>query len=332
MEDLVAADAYGLVCARGGFHVDPWTPVPRAVITHAHGDHARPGSSEYHCSERCAAVLRERIGDDATILAHAYGEPFALGDARVSLHPAGHVLGSAQVRIEVDGLVWVVTGDYKRAPDPTCEPFEPLRCDGLVTEATFALPIFRWEPPESVVADILAFWDRNAAAGRASVVFCYSLGKAQRILAELARITDREVWVHGALEGLTEIYRAAGVHMLRTRAVVETERGTSFAGQLILAPPSARGTRFMRRLGDREEGFASGWMRLRGPRRRRSIDRGFVLSDHADWPALLATVKESRASRVLVTHGYAEAFARYLREQGLSASALRTQFDGEPES
>lgn len=331
MEDLVTADERGLWCERGAFHVDPWEPAERAILTHGHGDHARAGSREYHCSESAAPVLRQRLGEEATIVTHRWGEHFELGDARVSLHPAGHVRGSAQLRIEVDGSVWVVTGDYKRAPDPTAEPFEPLRCDGIVTEATFALPIFRWQPPETVAEDILAFWDRNAAVGRTSVILCYALGKAQRILAELARLTDREVWVHGAIEGVTEAYRAAGVHMLPTRPVAETKRGRSFAGALVLAPPSARATRWMRRFGDHEVGFASGWMRLRGPRRRRSIDRGFVLSDHADWPDLLRTVRESGARRVLVTHGYTGVLARYLREQGLDAASLPTRFVGEPE-
>lgn len=329
MEDLVTADDRGLRCERGGFHVDPWGASDAAVVTHAHGDHLREGSRVYHCSEPAAALVRARLPDGARVVAHRWGEPFELGDARVSLHPAGHIRGSAQVRLEVDGRVWVVTGDYKRAADPTAEPFEVVPCDGLVTEATFGLPVFRWEPPERVAREILGWWDRNAAAGRASVLLCYALGKAQRVLAELSRLTDREVWTHGAVETLTERYREAGVRMLPTRPVSETERGHPFGGALVLAPPSVRTSRWMRRFGVHEVGFASGWMRLRGPRRRRSLDRGFVLSDHADWPALLRTVRESGARRVLVTHGYAEALARYLREQGLDAAAVRTRYEGE---
>jgi putative mRNA 3-end processing factor len=218
----------------------------------------------------------------------------------------------------------VITGDYKRQADPTCAPFEPLDADGLVTESTFALPIYRWPSPSDVVAEIFAWWEANRARGRASVLFCYALGKAQRILALLTELTDRRVFVHGAIEPLTALYRASGVDMLPTDAVAETAKGRSFAGELILAPELAIGTPWMRRFGAHETAFASGWMRVRGNRRRRSFDRGFELSDHADWPALLDTIYASGARRVLTTHGYAEPLARFLREQGLDADAVTT--------
>ena len=252
----------------------------------------------------------------------AFGEPFRLGDVEVSFHPAGHVLGSAQVRIAHHDAVWVVTGDFKRQPDPTCAPFEPLEADGLVTESTFALPIYRWPDPAEVAAGIFAWWDANRAQGRASVLFCYALGKAQRILALLSGFTERRVFLHGAIEPLTALYRAAGVRLLPTELVAETARGRSFAGELILAPELAIGTPWMRRFGSHETAFASGWMRVRGNRRRRSFDRGFELSDHADWPALLQTIRASGARRVLTTHGYTEPLARFLREQGLDAEAI----------
>ena len=240
---------------------------------------------------------------------------------RLSLHPAGHVLGSAQVRIEGPEGVWVVSGDYKRAPDPTCEPFEPVRCDTFVTESTFGLPIYRWDPPETVIADIVAWRDRNRDEGRTSVLFCYTLGKAQRLLTELRRVTDRPAFVHG--------------EMLPIRHVIErTSRGRvsgaeSPIGELVLAPLSARGTPWMRRLGDISDAFASGLMRVRGVRRQRAYDRGFVLSDHADWPALLETIVETGASRVLATHGHAEPFARHLASVGLQSGTLRTAWEGE---
>jgi putative mRNA 3-end processing factor len=319
---LVAASPSGLACAAGGFHVDPIQPVDLAVITHAHADHARPGSGAYVCAAPGEALLRRRLGEDARIRAVPYRERIALGESIVSFHPAGHVLGSAQVRIEAGGETWVVTGDYKRQADPTCEPFEPLACDGLVTEATFALPIYRWPDPADVAREIAAWWDENRVQGRASVLFCYALGKAQRVLALLAGISDRRVFVHGAIEPLVAIYRDAGVRMLPTEPVAETARGRSFAGELVLAPELAIGTPWMRRFGAHETALASGWMRVRGNRRRRSFDRGFELSDHADWPALLDTVRESGARRVLTTHGYAEPLARYLSEQGISAEAL----------
>ncbi len=320
--DLLVESPAGLFCPSGSFHLDPVLPVPRAVITHAHADHARPGSGSYLCTEGSLPLLRRRLGEGAPLQPLACGERLRVGEVNLSLHPAGHVLGSAQVRLERAGEVWVASGDYKREPDPTCAPFEPLRCHAFLTEATFALPIFRWEAPDLVAREILAWWDANRAAGRAAVLYCYALGKAQRLLAELALLTDREVWVHGAIEPFAELYRSAGVSLLPTRLVAETEKGKSFAGQLVLAPPMARGSLWARRLGPREEAFASGHMRVRGLRRRRSFDRGFALSDHADWPGLLRTVRETGAERVFATHGHREPLARALREQGLDARAL----------
>jgi putative mRNA 3-end processing factor len=250
---------------------------------------------------------------------------------RVSFHPAGHVLGSAQIRIESPDGVWVVAGDYKRSADPTCVPFEPVRCDTFVTESTFGLPIYRWDDTRTVIDDIASWWRGNADAGRTSVLFCYTIGKAQRLLAELARVTDRAIYVHGMMLGMIEAYREAGVAMLPIKPVIEkTGRARpSFGGELVLAPLSARGTPWMRRLGDVSDAFASGLMRVRGVRRQRGFDRGFVLSDHADWPALLQTVEETGAPRVLATHGHAEPLARYLSERGLESGIIRTAWEGE---
>lgn len=325
----------GLFCEAGGFHVDPWGPVERALITHAHGDHARPGSAAYLCASSTAPLLRRRFGPDARIESVPYGQVLALGDVRVSFHPAGHILGSAQIRIEGARGTWVVAGDYKRAADPTCAPFEPVRCDTFVTESTFGLPIYRWDAAAAVVDDIHAWWTGNEAAGRTSLLFCYTVGKAQRILAELRRVTDRPVFVHGMMLGTIEAYREAGVAMLPVQPVIERTGGTrraaaSFAGELVLAPLSARGTPWVRRLGEVSDGFASGLMRVRGVRRQRGFDRGFVLSDHADWPALLRTIADTGAARVLATHGHAEPLARYLSERGLDAGTIRTAWEGEP--
>ena len=322
----------GLFCPAGTFHVDPWGPVERAVITHGHGDHARPGSAAYLCAEPCGPVLRRRFGPEATIETLAYGQKTRVGEIELSFHPAGHVLGSAQVRIEGREGVWVVAGDYKRAPDPTCTAFEPIRCDTFITESTFGLPIYWWDPTASVIADIVGWWRRNREEGRTSVLFCYTLGKAQRLLAELAAVTDREVLVHGMMLGMIEVYRAAGVPMLPVRVVTERKRGTSFAGELVLAPLSARGTPWMRRLGEFSDAFASGLMRVRGVRRQRAFDRGFVLSDHADWPALLTTIGETGAARVLASHGHAAPLARHLSESGLEAGVIRTAWEGEAEA
>jgi len=322
----------GLLCPTGGFHIDPWGPADKALITHAHGDHARAGSRVYLCAEPCRELLQYRLGLDTPIETLPYGQPISIGDVRVSFHPAGHILGAAQIRIEGAGGVWVVAGDYKRASDPTCTPFEPVRCDTFVTESTFGLPIYRWDPTETVVADILSWWQENAREPRTSVLFCYTIGKAQRILAELSRHTDRTIFVHGGMLPTIAAYREAGVAMLPVASVVEQAKGRKFAGELVLAPLSARGTTWMRRLGVHSDAFASGLMRVRGVRRQRAFDRGFVLSDHADWPALLDTIAETGASRAIATHGHAEPLARYLRERGLDASVMRTAWEGEAAS
>jgi putative mRNA 3-end processing factor len=325
---VIAETPRGLYCEPGGFYIDPWQPVERAVLTHAHADHARAGSQAYLCAAPGEAVLRRRL-PGAKIETLEYGETIALGGTRVSLHPAGHILGSAQVRVERGGEVWVASGDYKRAGDPTCTPFEPVRCHTFITEATFALPIYTWDTTETVVDEIVDWWRDNRRDGRASVLFCYVLGKAQRLLASLLPFADEPIRIHGALAALTDAYREAGVALAPTERVSESMRGKALAGSLVLAPLSARGTTWMRRLPRPSDAFASGLMRVRGVRRQRGFDRGFVLSDHADWPALLATIAETGASRVLVTHGWSEPFARFLAERGLETGILRTAFEGE---
>jgi putative mRNA 3-end processing factor len=327
---VLSETSAGLHCSAGGFYIDPWLPVERALITHAHGDHARPGSAAYLCADRSVALLRRRFGADAVIESLPYGRRVTLGAITVSFHSAGHVLGSAQVRLEGPDGVWVLSGDYKRDQDPTCAPFEPVLCDTFITESTFGLPIYRWDPSSIVIADILQWWDGNREGGKCSVLFCYTIGKAQRLLAELERVTDRPAYAHGMMLPMIEAYREADVTMLPVRPATEQPRGTSFAGELVLAPLSARGTPWMRRLGNLSDAFASGLMRVRGVRRQRSFDRGFVLSDHADWPALLRTIEETGARRVLVTHGHAEPLARFLGEQGLQSGTIRTAWEGEP--
>ena len=326
---MIGETSAGLYCEAGGFHIDPWLPVERAVITHAHGDHARPGSAGYLCASAGLAVLRRRL-PDARIETLPYGQALTMGDTRVSLHPAGHILGSAQIRVEHRGEVWVVSGDYKRQADPTCEPFEPVRCDTFVTEATFGLPIYTWDPPDTVIDDILAWWRENRGQDRPSVLFCYVLGKAQRILAAIGERADGPIHLHGAMCALTDTYRDAGVPMAPAERVTDQMRGKALARSLVLAPLSARGTPWMRRLPNASDAFASGLMRVRGVRRQRAFDRGFALSDHADWRALLETIAETGAPRVLVTHGWSEALARYLTEaRGLDTGVVKTAYEGE---
>jgi putative mRNA 3-end processing factor len=326
-DDSITVTARGLYCARGDFYIDPWQPVERAVITHAHSDHLRSGSANYYVAEPGSAIARHRLPSDAVLHEVPYGEAFDLGSVRVSLHPAGHILGAAQIRIEHDD-VWVVSGDYKREPDPTCAPFEVVPCDVFISEATFALPAYRWIAPQTVAREILEWWRSNRERGVASVLYAYALGKAQRILAELALLTDESVFVHGAVATLVDIYRELGVSMLPTLPATDLKPTTS-GGALILAPPSAAGSPWMRRFGEHRTGFCSGWMRVRGDRRRRGYDRGFVLSDHADWDSLLRTCHDTRARRILLTHGYTDALCRYLQELGLDASALATEYGAE---
>jgi putative mRNA 3-end processing factor len=325
---LITDTPRGLFCEAGNFYIDPWQPVERALITHAHSDHARPGSDAYLCAAPGAAVLRHRL-PEATVETVAYGETVSIDDVRVSFHPAGHILGSAQIRVEYDGEVWVVSGDFKRATDPTATPFEPLSCHTFITEATFALPIYTWDPTELVVDEIVAWWHRNRDAEQPSVLFCYVLGKAQRILAELRNRADDPIRLHGAIAGPTEAYREAGIELARTERIAEDTRGKALSRALVLAPVSARGTPWMRRLPNASTAFASGLMRVRGVRRQRAFDRGFVLSDHADWPSLLDTIEETGASRVLVTHGWSDVLARFLAERGFETGTLRTAFEGE---
>ncbi|GAB2519823.1 ligase-associated DNA damage response exonuclease [Lysobacter humi (ex Lee et al. 2017)] len=328
--DLVVLRREGLYCPPGDFYIDPWKPVERAVITHGHGDHARPGSVDYYTAAQSLPILRWRLGEQA-YHAYEYGQPFTLGEAQVSFHSAGHVLGSAQVRIEADGQVWVASGDYKRQHDPTCAPFEVVECDTFITEATFGLPIYRWPETSEVAREIVEWRDHCGRRGEAAVLLCYALGKAQRILAELAAWTDRPVYVHGAVDAGVQVYREAGVPMLATRPVAETAKGADFAGELIIAPPSAAGSTWMRRFRGAQVGFASGWMRVRGNRRRRNYDRGFVVSDHADWPDLMRTIRETGARRVIATHGNTDAILRALNEAGIAAEAFATDYAGEAE-
>lgn len=328
MADLVVLTPEGLYCPAGDFHIDPWRPVPRAVITHGHGDHARRGMGRYWCAIDSLRILQWRLGEQ-DVVPLAYGEPAFFGPARVSLHSAGHVLGSAQVRIEVQGEVWVVSGDYKRQPDPTCAPFEVVRCDTFVTEATFGLPVYRWPDTPSVAREIADWREECAARGEAAILYCYALGKAQRVLAELARIDPQPVWLHGAVESGVAVYREAGIDVGPTQPVSEAEKGLDYAGALVVAPPSAAGSTWLRRFGRAQHGFASGWMRLRGNRRRGNYDRGFVVSDHADWPDLLDTVAQTGAQRVIATHGNTDALVRTLNERGIATGTFQTNFGAE---
>lgn len=325
--DLVVQRPEGLYCPPGDFYIDPWRPVARAIITHAHADHARVGHGHYLATAAGEGVLRARLGDIA-LQTLTYGERLTHHGVTVSLHPAGHVLGSAQVRLEHGGEVWVASGDYKVAPDRTCDPFEAVRCDVFITESTFGLPIYRWQSDAQIFADINGWWLANAEAGRASVLMCYSFGKAQRILSGVDPDIGPIV-VHGAVEPLNVAYRAAGVALPPTLLAGDMTDKGEFRRALVLCPPSAAASPWIKRVGEFSDAFASGWMQLRGARRRGGYDRGFVLSDHADWPGLMGAIAATGAQRVIVTHGSIPVMVRHLAEQGLQAGAFETEYGDE---
>jgi putative mRNA 3-end processing factor len=321
----------GLYCEAGDFFIDPWRPVDRAVITHAHADHARWGSRRYLASRDGAGVLRVRVGDDPIIDAVDYGETIEVNGVRVSLHPAGHILGSAQVRVEHRGAVWVVSGDYKVGPDLTCVPFEPVRCHVFITESTFALPIYRWPSQQDVFDSMNAWWRTNADAGKVCLLFGYALGKAQRLLSGLDPSIG-PIFCHGAVEKLNASYREAGISLPPTSYAGTTSNRSAWKRGIVVAPPSAHGSPWSRKFGPSSTAFASGWMTIRGTRRRRAVDRGFVLSDHADWPGLLDAIAATGAETVWATHGYSAVLVRWLREHGTEAEAVTTRFEGEQDT
>jgi len=325
---LIRLDAQGLYCTAGDFWIDPWRPVPRAVVTHAHADHLRQGHGQYTVARPGLGLARARLPDDASVTGLDYGEALQINGVRVSLHPAGHVLGSAQVRVEHRGEVWVVSGDYKLAADATCAPFAPLRCHTFISECTFGLPVYRWPEPSVIGARINTLWREATAEGVPLLVGAYALGKAQRILS-LIDPTIGPIGLHGAVDALTTVYRESGVTLPATLPVAGQARGHDWAGALIIAPPSALNGTWARRFGAAPRVVASGWMTVRGARRRRGVDAGVVLSDHADWDGLLTAIDATGAQQVLLTHGHTAPLVRVLQQRGIDAGTLRTEFAGE---
>lgn len=314
----------GIYCPAGDFYIDPWRPVPRALITHGHADHARPGMGAYLATSIAAPVMRHRLAN-ITLDEIEYGETRQIGGARVSFHPAGHVPGSAQIRVEVAGEVWVASGDYKIVDDGLSTPYEPVKCNHFITESTFGLPVFRWPDQADVVRQVNDWWAQCAAAGKTAFLGCYALGKAQRLLKMLDPAIG-PILTHAAIENTNRILRDQGIGLPPTVLANAELNPKDHMGALVLAPPSALGSAWARRFGAQETAFASGWMALRGIRRRRAGDRGFVISDHADWPGLLSAISDTGAENIYVTHGYTDIFARYLNDQGWNAKVLQTEF------
>jgi putative mRNA 3-end processing factor len=308
----------GLYCPAGDFYIDPRGQVKRALITHAHSDHARSGHDNYLCSDSCRPLLQVRVGQKNKIESVPFGKKQKIKDAIISFHPAGHILGSSQIRIEVRGRVWVVSGDYKPQADQTCEPFELVSCDGFISECTFGLPVYRWQPEEEIHNQINNWWAKNNISEHGSLIFAYSLGKAQRILAGLDP-SNGPIYAHSAIHSFLEHYQRAGIDL---PAVKKVDKEKDFSGAMIIAPPAVEDSSWTKKFKKTKRGFASGWMAIRGPRRRKNIDRGFILSDHADWPGLIDVITGTGAEVVKLTHGNGDALSRFLGERGVNASVL----------
>ena len=317
----------GIYCAAGDFYIDPWKPVKCAVITHAHSDHAKAGMGFYISHRDSVPVLTYRLGDIA-VKGYNYNETFTVNGVTLSFHPAGHIIGSAQVRVEYKGEIWVASGDYKLENDLISSAFEPVRCHTFITESTFGLPIYNWRPQQEVFDEINAWWKSNSDQNKASVLLGYSLGKAQRLIHNVDHSIGK-VYTHGAIHNLNEIFREIGYTLKpSTRITPDTPRA-DFRKALIIGPTSAINSPWLHKFEPYSLGIASGWMGLRGARRRRAADRGFVLSDHADWNDLNTVIRETGAEKVYVTHGYISAFSRWLTENGLEAYEARTEYEGE---
>lgn len=320
----------GIYCPAGDFYIDPWKGVHRAVITHGHSDHARWGSNQYLAHHLSEPILRMRLGNDIALQTVAYGEAVSINGVKVSLHPAGHIVGSAQVRVEYNGEVWVFSGDYKTENDGLSTPFEPIRCHTFITECTFGLPVYHWKSQQEIFSDIHRWWQTNAENGKASVLIAYSLGKAQRLAANLD-LDIGPVFCHGATYNVNERLRPYVPELPELPLVTAQIPRTDYRKALILAPQSAIGTPWLKRFEPYSLGIASGWCQLRGTVRRRNADRGFALSDHADWNGLLASIKATGAEQVFVTHGYTSVFARFLAEIGYQAAEVKTEYGTEGE-
>ena len=318
----------GIYCEKANVYLDPWKPVDHAIISHGHADHSRYGHKKYITHHRNAPIIQHRLGE-INVTGKEWGEIFTVNNVKFSLHPAGHIIGSSQIRVEHKDEVWVFTGDYKTENDGISTPYEPIKCDTFITECTFGLPAFKWTPQAEVLENINKWWAENRAEGKTSILFGYSLGKAQRLLKYLN--TDiGEIYTHGAIENMTQVLRPM-VDFPKTTLITRDTKKEQLLGNIVLAPPSAHGSTWIRKMVPYVTASASGWMTFRGARRRRAIDKGFVLSDHCDWPGLLESIEATGAEKIICTHGYTDIFSKYLREQGYDARTEATQY-GEEET
>jgi putative mRNA 3-end processing factor len=317
----------GIYCPRANVYLDPWKPVDKALITHGHSDHAHFGHKNYLCTESSSPIIAHRL-NSPDIQTLKYGEQLAIGDVHFSFHPAGHIPGSAQIRVEYNGEVWVFTGDYKLEPDGISEPFEIVKCHTLITESTFGLPVYKWKPQPEIFGAINEWWKGNQLEGKVSVIAGYTLGKSQRILKNVDSSIGK-IFVHGAVDVMNNVLKSHGLDLPQAHRVTPEHKKQDFEGALVICPPSAVGSPWIRKFLPYSLGIASGWMSLRGARRRRGADRGFALSDHADWYDLNKTVRETGAQKVFATHGYSEIFSQWLNEKGIEAHPVKTAYEGE---
>lgn len=317
----------GLYCRAGEFYIDPWRPVDKAVITHAHSDHARWGSKQYLCHHFSKPILQHRLGPN-NYESVEWNQPVYVNGVRVSLHPAGHIIGSSQIRVEHQGEIWVISGDYKVENDGISGEFEPVKCHNFITESTFGLPIYKWKPQQEIYSDIQTWIKKNQAAGKSSILIAYSLGKAQRLLHPVAELTER-IFVHGAVYNVHMSLVNSGWDLPEVQKVNHDTPKEHLKGAVVIAPSSAEGSPWLKRFAPYEIGICSGWMQVRGNKRRKNADAGFALSDHADWPGLLEACKATEADCVYTTHGFQSVFTRFLNEEGISSKEVKTEYGGE---
>lgn len=327
---LIEFSEKGLFCRQGNFYIDPWLPVDKAIITHAHSDHARPGSKYYLCHHLTKPLLQLRLGNNfyETVDWH---QLIFINGVKVSLHPAGHIIGSAQIRVEFNGEVWVASGDYKTENDGISGAFEAVKCNTFITESTFGLPIYKWKKQVDIFEDIKDWVAKNNRDKKTSVLIAYSLGKAQRVLLPLSQM-GLPVYVHGAVWNVQQALIDSGWNLPDVIRVQADTPKEALIGNIVIAPPSADGTPWMKKFYPCSVGICSGWMMVRGNARRRNTDAGFALSDHADWDGLLQAVKATGAERVYATHGFQASFSRYLREQGIEAGEVKTAYGEEEDN
>ena len=328
--NLISFTDKGLYCSQGDFYIDPWKPVERAVITHGHSDHARFGSKNYLCHTHTKPILQLRLGDN-NYQTVEWGETIIMNSVKISLHPAGHIIGSSQVRAEHNGEVWVVSGDYKTEDDGLSGKFEPIKCNTVITESTFGLPIYNWKPQQQIFENIIDWINGNKENGKISVLLAYSLGKAQRVLQHIKE-TTQTIYAHGAIYNTHQALVNAGWKLPAIERILPDTPKDAIKGTVVIAPPSADASPWMKRFYPYSVGVCSGWMQVRGHVRRRNVDAGFALSDHADWNGLLESIKATGAERIFVTHGFQSAFSRYLNEQNIAIAAeVKTEYGTEDE-